>query len=438
MIELLQIVCIFFIFFLSITVPINVFNSNLLINKKNFNLDIASFNLLINCNILLLLSITPIALSSYNFLYVIACLLFFIYIYGIKNQQFQDFKKNIILLSIFFIIFFIIAISIANEIILGWDAKYFYYIKALFFVEDQIFYDIKRFVFGTWHPHLGSYYWAFYWSLMPLQLEYFGRLFYAFILIFSLFYVCHDNLKNNFKNNIIFILIVLIFYNYERFSGLQEILIFSFLAILSKYFFNLKYSKNIYYIYFIILGCNLMMWFKVEGIIYSSILILLLNLSDQISKKVKIYATICFVLLVILKIVVYQFLNEKTNFLVETSGHPYYLEYIYNLNINFIFYKMKFIIPYMIYYTLNNIFYILGILILIILSFTKDKNAYIKSMIFYLALNSCFIFCAYIFRDMEIEYSVQTTMERVIFTSSGFFVFLVLNFVKNLEEELSK
>jgi len=39
---------------------------------------------------------------------------------------------------------------------------------------------------------------------------------------------------------------------------------------------------------------------------------------------------------------------------------------------------------------------------------------------------------------MEIEYSVQTTMERVIFTSSGFFVFLVLNFVKNLEEELSK
>jgi len=181
-----------------------------------------------------------------------------------------------------------------------------------------------------------------------------------------------------------------------------------------------------------------MMWFKVEGIIYSSILILLLNLSDQISKKVKIYATICFVLLFILKIVVYQFFNEKTNFLVETSGHPYYLEYIYNLNIDFIFYKMKFIIPYLIYYTLNNIFYILGILILIILSFAKDKSTYIKSMIFYLALNSCFIFCAYIFRDMEIEYSVKTTMERVIFTSSGFFVFLVVNFIKNLEKELSK
>jgi hypothetical protein len=59
-------------------------------------------------------------------------------------------------------------------------------------------------------------------------------------------------------------------------------------------------------------------------------------------------------------------------------------------------------------------------------------------MLFYLILNSCFIFFAYIFRDMEIKYSVQTTMERIIFTSSGFYVFLVLNFIKNLERELSK
>ena len=161
-------------------------------------------------------------------------------------------------------------------------------------------------------------------------------------------------------------------------------------------------------------------------------------MSDQITKKIKIYATIYFVLLFILKITTYQFFNEGANFLVETSGHPYYLEYIYNLNIDFIFYKIKIIIPYLIYYTLNNIFFILGILILLILSFAKDKNTYNKSMLFYLILNSCFIFFAYIFRDMEIKYSVQTTMERIIFTSSGFYVFLVLNFIKNLERELSK
>ena len=251
----------------------------------------------------------------------------------------------------------IIAINVANELNLGWDAKFFYYIKTLFFVENQILYDIKKISFGTWHPHLGSYYWAFYWSLMPLKIEYFGRLFYVFILTFSLFYVCHDNLKDNFKNNIIFILLILIFYNYERFSGLQEILIFSFLAILSKYFFNLKHSENKYFVFYIILGCNLMMWFKTEGIVYSSILILLLNLSSYISKKNKIYTNIFFLLLFFLKIIIYQFFNEETNFLIEITGrgHPYYLEYLYNLNIIFIFDKMKFIIPYLIFYTFNKV-----------------------------------------------------------------------------------
>ena len=319
MIELLQIIFIFFIFFLSLTVPINIFNTNLLNNKNKYNLDIASFNLLINCNILLLLSIIPIALSSYNLLYLITCSFIFIYIYFIKNHQLKDFKKNLILISFFFIIFLIIAISVANELKLGWDAKYFYYIKALFFAEDQILYNIKRFAFGTWHPHLGSYYWAFYWSLMPLKLEYFGRLFYVFILIFSLFYVCHDSSKNNFRNNIIFSLLILIFYNYEIFSGLQEVLIFSFLAILSKYFFQVKYSENRYFVIFIILGCNLMMWVKVEGIVYSSILILLLNLSNHIPKKMKIYSSLSFFALFFFKIIIYQFFNEKTSFLVEVS-----------------------------------------------------------------------------------------------------------------------
>ena len=47
-----------------------------------------------------------------------------------------------------------------------------------------------------------------------------------------------------------------------------------------------------------------------------------------------------------------------------------------------------------------------------------------------------FIVCAYLLRDMEIEYSVRTTMERIIFTSSGFYVFLIINFFKNLNKNL--
>jgi len=438
MIELLQIILIFFIFCLTITVPINVFNSKLFAKKNRFNLDIASFNLLLNCNVLLLLSIIPVALSSYNFIYILICLLIFIYTYLYKNFELEKYKTGFEALLILFIIFFIISVSVATELKFGWDAKYFYYIKALFFVEDQILYDIKRFIFGTWHPHLGSYYWAFFWNLMSVQSEYFGRLFYVFVLIFSLFYLCHDGLKDKFRNTIIFILLILLFYNYERFSGLQEILIFSYLAILSKYFSKLKILEKKYFIFFIILGCNLIIWLKVEGIIYSSILILLLNFTKQIPNKHKIHSSIFFICLVIFKIIIYQFFNEKTNFLVEASGHPYYLEYIYNLNIDLILNKLKFIIPYLVYYSLNNVFFISGILILIMLNFKKNSDDYIKIINSYFILNIIFIFTAYIFRDMEVEYSIKSTMERVVFTSSGFFVFLVIDFFKNLKKNLNK
>ena len=54
-----------------------------------------------------------------------------------------------------------------------------------------------------------------------------------------------------------------------------------------------------------------MIWFKVEGIIYSLILILILNLSDEISKKIKIYSTLSFILLIIFKLGIYQFFNAN-------------------------------------------------------------------------------------------------------------------------------
>jgi hypothetical protein len=343
------------------------------------------------------------------------------------------YKKFTQFLLLFFIIYLIIATNVAGELNLGWDAKYFYYIYALFFVENQNLYDLGKFVHGTWHPHLGSFYWAFFWNLMPIKFEYIGRLFYVFILCFSIFYVCHNNLKGALISNIIFILTILLFYKYGRFSGLQEVLIFSFLAILSKYFSLLKNSKNVFYVFFIILGCNLIIWFKSEGIAYASIIILLLNFSNQISRKIKIYINISYVSMIIFKIAIYQFFDAK---LIDTSGHPYYLDYISSLNFSFIIYKLKFIIPYLSYYILMNIFFISGIIVLCLLNFQKKIDSYIKHLNYYFILNLAFIFCAYLFRDMDIEYSIKTTMERVIFTSSGFYIFLIINFIKNLNKNL--
>jgi len=429
MIEFLQIILIFFLFSLMITVPINIFNSGLLTNKKFFSLDIASFNLILNCNILLLLSFLPISLGSYNLFFIFLYIIIFIYNYFVHNFKFNLYKNFILFLSIFIIIFLIISTNVAGELKLGWDAQISFYIKALFFVENQNFFDLKKFVYSAWHPHLGSYFWAFFWNLMPIKLEYLGRLFYVFLLCFSIFYICHSNFKNRFIGNVIFIIAILIFYKYERFSGLQEILIFSFLVLLSKYFSLLKDSQNKYYVFFIILGCNLIIWFKAEGIVYSSILILLLNYSNQVSKKIKIYTNIFYVFIVIFKIIIYKF-SDIT--LLDNSAHPYYFDYISNLNFELIIYKLKFIVPYFFYYGITNVFFISGIIILFTLNFQKKNDNYIKLLNFYLILNFIFILSAYLFRDMEIEYSIKTTMERIIFTSSGFYVFLIINFFKNL------
>ena len=432
MLELLQILLSFILFSLIITVPLNIFSSKLFVSKKYFSLDIASFNLILNCNILLFLSILPISLKLYNLLFIFVYSIIFIYIYFIKNFKFDLFKNFFQSISIFLIIFLIISINVASELNLGWDAKNFWYIKALFFIENQNFGDLNKFVGNVWHPHLGSFLWAFFWNLMPIKLEYFGRLFYVFLLCFSIFYICCNNLKNKFFENIIFIIIILIFYKYERFSGLQEILIFSFLVIMSKYFFLLKNSNNIWYVFFIILGCNLLIWFKSEGIAYTAILILLLNFSNQISKKIKIYSNLFYISIIFLKIIIYKYFDFT---LIVQAWN---LDSILNLNLDIILYKLKYILPLFFYYSLINVFSISGFIILFASNFQKKIDNYTKIVNYYFIFNIILIICTYLSVGHEIEFLVRTSMERIIFTLSGFYVFLIISFIKRLNKDFLK
>ena len=428
MIEILQMLLSIILFALTIMVPFNIFNTKLFIGKNFFCLDVASFNLIINCNILLLISLLPFSLSLYNLFFIIIYSTIFIYIYFIKNFRFSLFKKFIQSISILLIIFLVISINVAGELNLGWDTKHVYYIKALFFIENQHFGDLNKFVNNNWHPHLGSFLWAFFWNLMPIKLEYFGRLFYIFLFCFSIFYICHNNFKDKFIGNIIFILIISFSYTYGRFSGLQDILIFSFLVILSKYFSLLKNSNIIWYVLFILLGCNLIIWFKFQGIVHSTILVLLLNFSSQISKKIKICSNLFYISIVIFKIIIYKYFD------FTYYDRPYDLDYLLNLNFDVILYKLSFIVPFLFYYSLINIFFVVGTIILLMFNLQKKFDNYIKILNYYFIINLIIIFCTYLLREWDVEFSVRTTMERLIFVSSGFYVFLIINYLKNLNK----
>ena len=115
-------------------------------------------------------------------------------------------------------------------------------------------------------------------------------------------------------------------------------------------------------------------------------------------------------------------------------GHPYYLGYIFDLNFEFIVHKFKFIIPYFLYYVINNVLFISGIIVLFALNFQKKTDDYVKLLNLYFIFSLIFIFSAYLFRDMEVEYSVRTTMKRIIFAFSGFYALMVINFIKNLKK----
>jgi hypothetical protein len=284
--------------------------------------------------------------------------------------------------------------------------------------------DLKDFSYNAWHPHLGSFIWAFFWNLSFLKIEYYGRLFYAFIYIFSILYACDNLFKNKNTNLIIFLLIAIFGYTYEKFSGLQEILIFSLLIIVSKLLYKIYKKANKNYIIYIILTCNLFIWIKAEGLAYALILIIILNFNKLIFVKYKFLLNIFFFIFFLIKLLLYK------NFNIEINAQPYYFDYILQLSPNIIIYKIKLILIYSLYYIAKNIFFASGLIIILINNlFLEKKTNYIKLVNVYLLLNLGFIISAYLFRDMEIEYSIKTTMNRIIFMSSGFYIYSILLFI---------
>ena len=66
MIEFFQIIIAFFCFAVLTIVPFNIFNSKKIFHANYNILDLASFNLITNCTVLLFLSILPITLKNCN------------------------------------------------------------------------------------------------------------------------------------------------------------------------------------------------------------------------------------------------------------------------------------------------------------------------------------------------------------------------------------
>jgi len=418
MIEILQISLFFIIFILILFVPINLFQSRPLLKNLSI-IEKSSLNLALNLNILLFISFLNYSVKSIQ---PILLLIYSIYFFANYYRNLNLLKNFLILIVPLFLVFFILSINISTELFLGWDAKFFYYIKSLFFFENKSIFDLNNFSQNYWHPYFGSYLWGFFWTISLTETEYFGRLFYLFLLCYSFFLV--SQIEKNQKINIcIFLVLIIIFYEYKFFSGLQEILIFSLLVLISKFFYEFIYKQDYIYTILIILFSNLFIWIKSEGVIYFLLPLLMILFISKNSFKPKMYIPLTLLLLYIIKIIVYDISNLNIN----SQATFYNFDYFTNLDLNIIIGKIGHITVWLIYYILTNIFYPLLLLLIVFnkLYIKKDENnfKYFKLIYIYLFYISIFIYSAYILRDMEIIQSIRTTMDRLVMTASGFLVY---------------
>ena len=243
MIELVAILLQFFVFLIIFSFPLNPRSLNKLI-KPNGNtlnyIDCHAVNIFIFINILLIVSFFNIHLS-YLFLFFfsisIICLI-------IRRKEYFSIinRKNFTKFIFFFIITISIFISVSHNTKLVWDG--FHWItKALVFFNNEPIQNLQ-YSDMPMYPHLGGYIWAFFWKNSLLEYEYFGRLFYAYIHIISIFTIF--NIAKFRSENLIYLLIFsLVILTYDPFllGGYQEYLIFSTLLII----FLLLFNKSILY-----------------------------------------------------------------------------------------------------------------------------------------------------------------------------------------------
>ena len=170
---------------------------------------------------------------------------------------------------------------------------------------------------------------------------------------------------------------------------------------------------------------NLLIWYKAEGIAYASICFIIINLISNLNLKFRIYFNFLFLFFIFLKSLIYNFFQIKIN------AQPYFLEYLLKLDLERLIYKLYNIFIYLSFYSLKNIILLL-VPIIVILNYKKIfKDEYFRLIFVFFILNIIFIFSAYIFREMDVVFSLSTTIDRIVFSSSGFYLVFLIAQAKN-------
>ena len=427
---LLQII--FLLTFFSISYPALSINKNSV--SSTIFLNQLIINIVIQINIILVLSFVNISLNLITKIYFSYLLTVFILV-AYKNISLLYLNRYYYLAI--FLIFFVLSIDISYSVNLDWDSQIVWFYKVLNFYNEGTIKDLINLPLGDGYsyPHLGSLIWAFFWNISLITEEYSGRLIYVFLYIIALLALT-EKLKASFFSKIIFFLfLILLSYDYIFFAGSQDILIFCFISFLAFYIHevfinNIKDIEKLNLL-IIVLIFNCLIWIKDEGTVYSLIILFILTFFSSIRLNQKIIMIFSVFFFLILKLVLYNFYNLDIG--VNSCCYNISASYIFSNIFSYktiIFIQHLFLIGF-----LKNYFFILGVIFLIISFYSKifdKKNIYIY--VFYI-LAIGFLYGAHIAlkENIDFVYLLKVNLHRLIFAISPFFILIVINYLNSLK-----
>tara|TARA_Y100001970_G_C14171025_1_gene824169 strand:- start:298 stop:1578 length:1281 start_codon:yes stop_codon:yes gene_type:complete len=394
------------------------------IRVENETIDFLLLNVFIFLNISLFLSMFFLKIES--IILILALYLFFSSIIYFKTKNnFLYFKK----FSIFLLIFYIFSFYIISNPDLGWDGKFHWYKRALNFFQNMGFENLSTLPKYE-YPHLGSFIWALFWKAVPIAHEYFGRLFFLFLYLISIFSIV-DLIKDKSFKYFLFISLSIICFNLNHFLGNQDILVFSLLLILSRYLYLIfeREQENLFNFMMFIFINNIIFWIKYESIIYllTSYLVVIFFKLFKKNYKYLYLIFLGFVLSLMFKFLIYKHFQVNLNASFQFSG-DYDLNSLFDFKI--IIYKLFFIFKYYLISLFKNPIMIISFLTIIIL-FIKNVKLSKENLIIYALLNLSTFFIFFIIQS-DFEWHVTNGIDRYMLQYSGFSILFIIIFVNKI------
>ncbi len=326
--------------------------------------------------------------------------------------------------SILFLLAFILSVDLSNHLKIGWDAQNYWLVKKLIFTIHGDIFDLK-FTPRDDYPYLGSFLWFFYSKVSFLNHEYFGRIFYIYLFLISIFSVNKIFTLSFFEYFFLNIFVIFLVYSIQLFSGYQEILIFSLLILLTKNYFYIYSSKkpsdnfnsNFYLISIIAFS---LIWIKNETtvLIAISIFSFFFSYHSKINLKLKLLF-VTFVLFVI-KYFLFKYIGLSTHIQKGNYETLKISELINFINVD----RFLLIVKYLFFGAFETIIYLAIIPILIIPAIKQSNKSFFRFLLLCFMFSLLFLITAFLFTTFPLEWHLKTALSRLMFETCGFFIIL--------------